>query len=173
MPCKYSTLYNRLLTSYNVSKRALVFLRKCVSPAISFSFGTFCTGTRFKTTAKGTSFSYERTIIFKIKGGGFGQFPKLEDWKKVMQRVPFGKIEQVLSFIHILCLTLKKLSQAIAYPKNHVQPKGDKNISCPENSKDWDNQFSKKKFVHAKNNDLFELKNFTYSNLNPGRRGFL
>lgn len=80
--------------------------------------------------------------------------------KNTLQGELWGKIEQVLSFIHILCLTLKKLSQAIAHPKNHVQPKGDKNISCPENSKDWDNQFSKKKICPCKKQWLIYIKKF-------------
>ena len=37
--------------------------------------------------------------------------------KNTLQGELWGKIEQVLSIVHVLCLTLKKLSQAIAHQK--------------------------------------------------------
>ena len=75
-----------------------------------------------------------------------------------MQGELWGKIEQVLSTVHVLCLTLKKLSQAIAHQKNHTQLKGQKNISCPGNDKIEIISFQKHFLPMQKHNDLFELK---------------
>ena len=52
--------------------------------------------------------------------------------KNTLQGELWGKIEQVLSTIHILCLTLKKYITSHGPSKNHAQPRDEKNISCPK-----------------------------------------
>ena len=75
-----------------------------------------------------------------------------------MQGELWGKIEQVLSTVHILCLTLKKLSQAIAHQKIILNLKVKKTFHAQVVDKIEIISFQKHFLPMQKHNDLFELK---------------
>lgn len=96
-------------------------MQKCVSPARSSLFGTFCTGTRFETRKIKTQ-KWSRVgsqletghYFFEKRGGGWAIFHKessctAKSAQNNFEREAMGKkIKQVLSITIILVFDVKK-----------------------------------------------------------------